>query len=89
MQSNIDDYKRFFRITLWPYLEMLLSKQNDYTLEAWLHMIDQTRSRIISNPQQYLGNDLPSPDIIAELVMKVFEDFIAKSVPEAELSAIS
>ena len=89
MQLTFDDHKRFFRITLWPYLEMLLSKQSDHPLEVWLNMIDQTRARIISNPQQYLGNELPSLDVTTQLITKVFEDFIVKSVPENELLAIS
>jgi hypothetical protein len=89
MQLTLDDHKRFFSVTLWPYFEMLLSKQSDHPLEAWLTMIDQTRARIISNPQQYLGNELPSLDVTTQLITKVFEDFIVKSVPENELLAIS
>jgi hypothetical protein len=68
-----------FRQILRPFLDLLESKRNNSNLESWIVSVRNVQLRIVAEPQQYLGKELPSPPTIHILIDEIFEEFIQEN----------
>jgi hypothetical protein len=68
--------KRRFDVKLRPVKVMLLSKRNSLPATEWHALVESTMADIQKNPQKYLGEDLPPPDLTSETIRYVFEGFL-------------
>lgn len=80
----INPYKEKFKQALKPFVEMLEYQKSIVSLRNWLTLVETLTERVIQNPDQYLGNDLPSKEIISEIVHGIFDEFVGMqtSTPE-------
>lgn len=74
----INPHKEKFKLALKPFVEMLEYQKSIVSLRNWLTLVETLTERVIQNPDQYLGNDLPSKEIISEIVHGIFEEFVCK-----------
>lgn len=71
-----DDFKRRIVQILGPFIELLQYQREYITLGDWLHLVRRDHARIVSEPEQYLGTELPSSKIVKEVVDEIFKEFI-------------
>lgn len=76
IQNNLEAHKNTFRFTIDPIVQMLEHKRTVLNFSAWIQFVQSTKSRIITNPEQYLGKNLPDRAIIEESVEMIFEEMI-------------
>jgi hypothetical protein len=57
---------------------MLSWKRAKSSREKWLEFVENTQRSVLMQPEQYLGRDLPSKEVIERLVREIFDDFLAK-----------
>ena len=74
--NKVIDYKSDFRIVLTPIMELFEYKKTKLDESEWIRFVESTKLSIISNPQQFLGNDLPNPQLIQKAVLEIFEEFM-------------
>ena len=79
-------YRREFVHVLEPFFDMLQHLKLQMNHQDWLRMVYRTESSIISNPDQYLGRDLPSLGIISKTIAEIFEGFLKEQVSMSEES---
>jgi hypothetical protein len=71
-----DDFKKRFVQILGPFIELLQHQREYVTLSDWLHLVRRDHARIISQPEQYLGQELPPPGVVQEVINEIFKDLI-------------
>ena len=76
MTPELINYKQTFRIMLLPMMELFEHKKTILTPDQWIKFIGETKSSIISNPEQFLGKDLPNKLLIGQIVGEIFADFL-------------
>ena len=69
-------YRIRFNRTLEPVKVMLVNRKNKLPHTQWLDFVELTRSSIISRPEEYLGRELPSREILSRVVDGIFADFL-------------
>jgi hypothetical protein len=69
-------HKQNFIMALKPFLEMLLHHKSTESVHDWFMMINNLEARIILDPEQYLGQDLPAREVIDEVINEIFEEFV-------------
>lgn len=67
-----------FRIVLQPMLDLFDHKKETLHSDQWIRFVNATRHRVISDPEQFLGHDLPPAEIIREAVEEIFDDYLEK-----------
>jgi hypothetical protein len=69
-------YKRIFKNALEPILVMLMSRKMSMTKEKWDHSVAIVQNRVISNPTEFLGGDLPAKSVTTEIIRTIFQQFL-------------
>ncbi len=69
-------YKSRFRFALKPFFVMINDKQKEMHAAEWKKLIATTRERILANPVEYLGNDLPEPLLMEDVLNEIFDEFL-------------
>jgi hypothetical protein len=69
-------YRRRFNIALEPIKVMLVNKKRTLTLVKWLGFVNRTKSSVLTYPDQYLGEELPSKDVMEPIVSTIFSEFL-------------
>lgn len=68
-------YKTKFRYALKPFFVMIVAKRKELTLNEWLELVEQTKRSIKSNPQEFLGSDLPESALLMDILDEIFVEF--------------
>lgn len=76
IQNNLEIYKNTFRFTLEPILQLLEHKRTLLHFLEWIQFVESTKSRIINNPEQYLGKNLPDQAIITQCIEMIFDEMV-------------
>ena len=76
MQTPAENYKSLFFLHLKPFLDMLEFQHAAMDTREWEATVYRIASGVENHPEQYLGKDLPSHEITAQLIREIFEDFI-------------
>jgi hypothetical protein len=82
MADEIIIFKSVFRIALRPMMDLFDHKKKTLNPDQWVKFINTTKSRIISNPDQFLGKDLPSAQLILEITEEIFADYLQEEMIE-------
>lgn len=69
-------FKRRFRNSLQPLFVMLIAKKASMDQAAWFHMVNNTKARVIHNPQDFLGTDVPGHSLLQDIVEELFLEFL-------------
>lgn len=69
-------YKRKFRNALEPVFVMLIDKKRQMQADEWSELIAHVTTRILKNPEEFLGADLPGHDLMCDILYEIFEQFI-------------
>lgn len=69
-------YKFRFRFALKPFFVMISDKYKEVPDAELTKKIALTTERILANPVEYLGNDLPDPSLLKDVLDEVFDDFV-------------
>lgn len=70
------NFKRTFAQTLRPFIELLEHQREYVTFSDWIQLVHRDHARVLMQPEQYLGKDLPSPKIIKQAVDEIFKELI-------------
>jgi len=76
IQDNLEVYKNTCRFTIDPIVQMLEHKRTVLSFSQWIQFVESTKSRIINNPEQYLGTNLPDRKIIVQSIEMIFEELV-------------
>jgi hypothetical protein len=57
---------------------MLRHKSLQMPDAAWVKFVDLTRQSIIDHPDQYVDCTLPTPEVLAQVINALFDDFLEK-----------
>jgi hypothetical protein len=76
IQNNLEAHKNTFRFTIDPIVQLLEHKRTVLNFSEWIQFVESTKARIIDNPEQYLGKDLPDSKIIKQSIDMIFEEMI-------------
>ena len=55
---------------------MLLHHKSTESVHDWFMLINNLEARIILDPVQYLGQNLPPREVIDEVINEIFEEFV-------------
>jgi hypothetical protein len=69
-------YKRKFRNALQPLFVMLIHRKVKMDHIEWRRYVQRTMTRVKENPQEFLGVDIPSPNLVSDIVDDIFFEFI-------------
>lgn len=83
MTAELIEHKHSFRVALGPMIDLFEYKKTLLDPDQWLKFINATKSRIILNPEQFLGKSLPSELLIQQIVEEIFADYLEQEVIEA------
>jgi hypothetical protein len=68
-------YKTKFRYALKPVFGMLVAKKKVLREDEWSAATMRMKEQILSNPLDYLGSDLPDPDLQRDILDEIFLEF--------------
>ena len=63
-----------FKFVLEPFLEMLAEKEKILSSDEWIALVNSTKERIVSAPEQYLSGILKSSEELKEAVENIFSE---------------
>jgi hypothetical protein len=69
-------YKRRFRNVLQPLFVMLIARKAEMDNDRWRQYVVETMRRVIGNPNEFLGADLPHEALTSDIVTDLFEEFL-------------
>jgi len=75
---NYKHTKQEFQVRLLPVMDLLDHKRSVLPHEDWIAFTGRTKTSIVNNPIQFLGQDLPDKEITTELVESIFSEYIAR-----------
>lgn len=78
MISEITLFKKKFHKVLEPFKVMLAGRRNEMTQEEWVAFVEKTKESVLSHPDQYLGQELPPPNILRTIVQDIFDELIKR-----------
>ncbi len=76
MTTEIKTHRLRFNRALEPFKVMLMNRKGDLTLEDWLHLVNRTKHGVLTEPDQYLGKELPDKEAIQKVVERIFFEFL-------------
>ncbi len=76
MTAEIKTHKLKFNRTLEPFKVMLVNRKTQLSPMEWIDLVNRTKEGILSQPDQYLGKELPAAETLSKVVDKIFEDFL-------------
>lgn len=77
--------RRKFSLQLKPIKILLLSKKKSLSKDDWFKLVQKTKERVLENPQEYLGNELPEIEVIEDAVEFIFYDFLLKNYKSSKI----
>lgn len=81
----MEQFKTDFLSTLRPFIEMLETKRKVMLMEDWVSFVRTVQLRIMTEPEQYLGRELPSQLTVELIINEIFEEFLYEySSPEVQ-----
>lgn len=72
-------YKNMFRGHLFPFLQMMSGLQPEMEAKRWIVMTNGISSRVIANPEQYVGRDIPRSEITTMIIQEIFDEFVREN----------
>jgi hypothetical protein len=72
-------FKRFktkFRYSLKPVFAMLVARRRELNEESWTLLFRKIQNSISTNPQEYLGEELPEPSLLRDILDEIFKEFL-------------
>ena len=63
-----------FRLTLEPFLEMLVEKEKILSINEWISLVNATKERIIKAPEQYLTGISKSSEELKIAIDTIFKE---------------
>jgi hypothetical protein len=69
-------YKSKFRFALKPFFVMISDKRKDMSESEWRELIRQTQISVLTNPVDFLGDDLPDPNLMRDVLDEIFAEFL-------------
>lgn len=82
MNNQFDFDKRSIRILLSPMFELFRHKKENTENEEWLKFVLRTEERIVNNPEQFLGSELPSKLVLEQSVKELFDQYLKEEHQE-------
>jgi hypothetical protein len=73
----MEQFKAEFLRTLCPFMEMMEAKREATSSEEWISFVRTIQLRIMNEPEQYLGRELPSLLTVQLVVNEIFEEFVS------------
>ncbi len=67
---------------------MMLDKRNLLSKDDWFRYVQVTKERILENPKEYLGPDLPDDARVRDTIEFVFHDFLLKNYRNSKIIKI-
>jgi hypothetical protein len=80
MANKERDLKRVYTPMLQPYFELLEHLETKMNHDQWISFVDRTVEYICNDPEQYLGNNIPSKEVAVEIIREAFEEFLSGRV---------
>jgi len=71
-----------FKYALEPLLEMLVEKEKTLSTEEWTTLVNSTKERIVSVPEQYLTGISKSSDELKAAIDAIFRERLNYEVVE-------
>jgi hypothetical protein len=65
-------------MALKPIKILLLNKHKSLSKDDWFKFVQHTKERVLENPSEYLGSDLPDEHIVRDTIEFVFQDFLLR-----------
>lgn len=59
-----------------PFKIMLIDRKGELSNDDWLNLVNRTKEGILTQPDQYIGKELPEADTLKMVVEKFFCDFL-------------
>ena len=75
----MEQFKAEFLYTLRPFMEMLETRRGAASSEEWVSSVRTLQLRVMTEPEQYLGRELPSQLIVDLIINEIFEEFVYKN----------
>ena len=69
-------YKTKFRYSLQPVFAMLVAKRRDLHDGEWKLVFEKMKVSITSNPEEYLGAELPDHLLLRDILDEIFFEFV-------------
>lgn len=76
MSAIFKKYKSKFRYSLRPFFVMIKGKRKAMSDSEWSHYVDDLKAHVLSNPIEFLGEDLPDQNLTTNVVDDVFDEFV-------------
>jgi hypothetical protein len=76
MDATIRFYKRKFKNALEPMLVMLLNHKETMSDDSWVTHVQDIQTRVMNNPGEFLGRNLPPATTVKEVVALIFNQFV-------------
>jgi hypothetical protein len=76
MTKHSADYKDNFQVLLQPMIDLFDYKKSILRQSEWMTFVTSTRERIIADPHQFLGHDLPPASVLGEIVLEIFRNYL-------------
>ena len=76
MTAELKTHKLKFNRTLEPFKVMLVNRKTQLTHMDWIDLVNRTKEGILSQPDQYLGKELPDAETLSKIVDRIFVDFL-------------
>jgi hypothetical protein len=76
-------FKRFktkFRYSLKPLFAMLVAKQRLINKKEWTALVNKVHESVCRNPSEFLGADLPEPNLLRDVLDEIFQEFLKERV---------
>jgi hypothetical protein len=71
--------RRKFSLALKPIKILLVMKKNSLSRDDWFLFVQKTKERVLENPAEYLGTDLPDEEMIKDAIEFIFYDFLRRN----------
>jgi hypothetical protein len=74
---------------LQPFMELASHKRSTLGELDWLNFVDNLKTRIVENPHQFLGAQLPQQEIIRQSIEEIFQEYLLDQRESSEFTADS
>jgi hypothetical protein len=71
-------------IDLQPIWEMLLHHKRELSAKDWIHLVEQAKAGVVRHPTEYLNTITISQDAFDQLIDKLFNEFIYRSLNQED-----
>jgi hypothetical protein len=83
MVDELTGLKHTYGVMLDPLIDLFDHKKNLLSAKEWLTFIENTKASILSNPEQYIGTDVPEKVVLRQVINGIFADYLEAEVINA------